>query len=265
MAKQLKALIVDDSEEDALLVAMELKRSGYDIAYERVDTPESLTVALDGNAWDVVLCDYVMPRFSGMAALEILHEKEMDIPFVIVSGKIGEDTAVAAMKAGAHDYIMKDKLSRLAPAIDRELAEAADRRERRRAEEKVARLSRLYSVLYGINEMIVRAKDRQDLFDDACRIAVEKGLFLMAWVGLADTENQRVRPVAFAGNEDGYLDNIRVSTEDVPEGRGPTGYAVRNDKASVFNDIEHNRGMLPWREEALKRGYRSVAAFPLAR
>src|SRR5258705_3578352 len=105
-----------------------LKQGGYGLTSERVDTPESMRVALERQNWDVVISDYVMPRFSGLAALRILQEKQLDLPFIIVSGHIGEETAVAAMKAGAHDYLMKDRLARLVPAVEMEVRGAEVRR-----------------------------------------------------------------------------------------------------------------------------------------
>src|SRR4026207_2317575 len=101
-----------------------LKQGGYDLTSERVDTPESMRAALDRQGWDVVVSDYVMPRFSGLSALRILQERGLDLPFIIVSGHIGEETAVAAMKAGAHDYLMKDRLARLVAAGGGGLGEA---------------------------------------------------------------------------------------------------------------------------------------------
>ena len=136
MGQPLRALLVEDSEDDALLLALILKQGGYDLTSERVDTPESMRAALDRQGWDVVVSDYVMPRFSGLAALRILQERGLDLPFIIVSGHIGEETAVAAMKAGAHDYLMKDRLARLVPAVERELREAEVRRARHLAEER---------------------------------------------------------------------------------------------------------------------------------
>jgi PAS domain S-box-containing protein len=135
MNKPLNILIVEDSEDDALLLLRELRRGGYEPASVRVETAEDMKAALDRREWDIVISDYMMPKFSGLAALEVLKESGNDLPFIIVSGNIGEDIAVEAMKAGAHDYIIKGKLARLVPAVDRELRDAADRRERRRAEE----------------------------------------------------------------------------------------------------------------------------------
>src|SRR5881628_2728346 len=132
MSKPLRVLIVEDSEDDAVLLLRELQQGGYAPAFERVDTPEAMSAALDQQKWELVLADWSMPRFSGLTALDLLKDKGLDVPFIIVSGVIGEETAVVAMKAGAHDYLMKNNLKRLCPAIERELREARDRRARMR-------------------------------------------------------------------------------------------------------------------------------------
>jgi two-component system, NarL family, sensor histidine kinase UhpB len=135
MGAPLKVLLVEDSEDDALLLLRRLRRGGYDPIWERVDTAPTMEAALEARSWDLVISDHSMPAFSSSAALELLRRKGFeDLPFIIVSGQIGEDAAVAAMKAGAHDYLMKDDLGRLNSAIERELREAEVRRERRRAE-----------------------------------------------------------------------------------------------------------------------------------
>lgn len=145
MAKPLRVLNVEDSESDTALLAIALKRGGYDPTLERVATAAAMNDALDRQAWDVIICDYAMPQFSTQAALALMKEKGIDLPFIILSGTIGEDNAVAAMKAGAHDYIMKDKTKRLIPAIERELREATIRRDQKIAlaalKESEARLS----------------------------------------------------------------------------------------------------------------------------
>ncbi len=137
MGVALEVLLVEDSEDDALLLLRQLRRGGYEPILKRVDTAEAMEAALDERGWDLVVSDHSMPTFSSVAALDLLRRKGfVDLPFIIVSGQIGEDAAVAAMKAGAHDYLMKDNLARLNSAIERELREAEVRRERRRAEEK---------------------------------------------------------------------------------------------------------------------------------
>jgi two-component system sensor histidine kinase UhpB len=137
MDMPLKVLLVEDSEDDALLLVRMLRRGGYDPAWERVDTAADMEAALDGGSWDLIISDHSMPAFSSLAALGLLKRKGfVDMPFIIVSGRIGEDAAVSAMKAGAQDYLMKDNLARLNSAIEREIREADVRRERRQAEEK---------------------------------------------------------------------------------------------------------------------------------
>ncbi len=133
MNKRLRLLIVEDSEDDAILVVRELRKGGYDVVYERVETLQSMNSALE-RQWDLVIADYVLPVFSGLEALKAVHEKGIDLPFIIASGNIGEDTAVAAMKAGAHDYILKSNLKRLVPAVEREMRDVEVRQERRIAE-----------------------------------------------------------------------------------------------------------------------------------
>jgi PAS domain S-box-containing protein len=133
----LRVLIVEDSQNDALLMEIELQRAGYDPVCERVETREAMSEALARQAWELVIADYVMPRFNGLEALALVKARGLDLPFIIVSGHITDDTAVAAMKAGAHDYVMKDNLARLGPAVERELREAEGRRARRTADQKL--------------------------------------------------------------------------------------------------------------------------------
>ncbi len=137
MSGPLRVLLIEDSEHDAELLALELERGSYDPLVERVETGTEMIAALDQREWDIVISDYSMPGFSGLRALQLLQQRDVDLPFIIVSGTIGEDLAVAAMKAGANDYIMKGQLARLTPAIERELREVAERRNRREAEARL--------------------------------------------------------------------------------------------------------------------------------
>ena len=131
----LRALIADDSENDVLILLRTLRKAGYEPVYERVWTAPAMKAALQRQAWDIVISDYEMPNFGGFEALQLLKESGRDLPFILVSAVVSEETAVAAMKAGAHDFIMKRKLARLAPAIARELREAQSRVARKAAEE----------------------------------------------------------------------------------------------------------------------------------
>jgi PAS domain S-box-containing protein len=163
MKKALRILVVEDSEDDALLVLHQIKSCGYDVDYERVQTSEAMKVALREKKWDIVLSDYMMPHFNGLEALTYLKESGFDIPFIIISGTIGEDIAVEAMKAGAHDYLMKNNLQRLLPAIERELREAENRAERKRAELQLVESERKFrSLAESSPDNIIR-------YDTECR------------------------------------------------------------------------------------------------
>jgi diguanylate cyclase (GGDEF)-like protein len=135
MGKRLRALIVDNSEDDSLLLLRGLTQGGFELEFERVETPEAMGAALSNQTWDVIISDYALPNFSGLAALSILQQSGLDIPFILVSGTIGEDLAVQAMKAGAHDYVMKGNLYRLTTAIERELRDVEVRRSHKRAQD----------------------------------------------------------------------------------------------------------------------------------
>src|SRR3954468_5192339 len=132
--RRLRVLLVEDSEQDAKLLEMRLRQPQWTAECKRVQDELALRQALEKEEWDLIISDYVIPGFSGLHALEVVRELDLDIPFIVVSGMIGEETAVAAMKAGAHDYLMKDNLARLVPAIERELREAEVRRARAQAQ-----------------------------------------------------------------------------------------------------------------------------------
>ncbi len=134
-ASSLRVLLIEDSEDDAQLIARELRRGGYDLTYTRVDTAPALTKALTGGVWDLIICDWVMPRLIGSAALGIVRARDVDVAVIVVSGEVGEESAVTAMKAGADDLVSKNRLTWLASAVEHGLREAEERRARRRAEE----------------------------------------------------------------------------------------------------------------------------------
>ena len=127
--KPLKVLLVEDSEDDAFLILTELRRGGYELECVRVETPEAFKAELARAKWDIVIADYSLPRFTGLEAIKILVDSRMDVPVIMASGTVGEEVAVAAMKAGASDFILKGKLVRLLPSIERELRECASRRD----------------------------------------------------------------------------------------------------------------------------------------
>ena len=123
MSTPQNVLVVEDWEDDAIFLLRELRRGGFEPYFERVETAPAMKAALDKRNWDIVIADHQLPQFSAPAALELSKKMKDDLPFIILSGSIGDDVAVEAMKAGAHDYIMKDNISKLVPAIDRALQE----------------------------------------------------------------------------------------------------------------------------------------------
>ena len=136
----LRVLMVEDSEDDALLLLRELWRGGYEPEYQRVDTPEAMEKAFaDPSSWDVIFSDYRMPRFGAPEALKMWHASGSEAPFIVVSGKIGEDVAAQTIKAGAYDYVMKDNLTRLRAIVERSLQEAREKRDLRRAGRELQR------------------------------------------------------------------------------------------------------------------------------
>jgi signal transduction histidine kinase len=146
MAQKLRVLIVEDNERDAALLVRELQRGGYELTYRRVETKEGMSAALVNEAWDLVVSDFAMPRFSAPAALALVRERQLDLPVIIVSGTVGEEVAVEAMRAGAHDFMPKGQFSRLLPAIEREMREAAGRVERRTIESQLRRAQRMEAI-----------------------------------------------------------------------------------------------------------------------
>jgi PAS domain S-box-containing protein len=156
----LRLLVIEDSEDDAFLLLHRFRESGYACVSTRVDNPQEMRRALVEQAWDAVLSDHSMPQFSAFAALRLLQDMNIDLPFIIVSGVIDEETAITAMRAGAHDYLSKNRLDRLVPAVEREMREARNRSERRTAlealRENEARLRALASNLPGMVFQLVR-------------------------------------------------------------------------------------------------------------
>lgn len=160
MNRPLRLLLVEDSEEDAELLLYEIRSGGYEPIHSRVYTAPALQKALAQDEWDVVISDYTMPQFGGLDALKIVRRHDPDLPFIVNSGNIGEDIAIEAMQAGAHDYVMKSNLSRLLPAVERELREAVLRREGRRAQrellENEARYRAIVSNVPGVVFRLLR-------------------------------------------------------------------------------------------------------------
>jgi len=197
MSTPLRLLLVEDSEDDALLLVRQIRSGGYEVHFERVDTAAALDNALK-KPWDIVISDYAMPGFNGLSALMLLQKRSIDIPFIMVSGTIGEDIAVEAMKAGAHDYVMKTNLVRLIPAIGRELREIDERRQRKRAEEALrASEERFSKAFHASPTPMVIAR-----LDDGVFVDVNDSFLTLLGYKQEEVIGRTYSAIGFIGDED---------------------------------------------------------------
>ncbi len=221
----LKLLLVEDSEDDAELLLYELRRVDYDLYHVRVETREEMHHALRTQDWDIVISDYSMPRFSGEAALQLLQELEMEIPFIIVSGAIGEERAVEIMRAGASDYVMKGNLKRLIPAVQRELREAAER--------KLAQ--------DAVRQSEARLRALLDATTDVAFLTTVDGTFLTLNKTLADSRGKSVEELigesAFDSMSQALRDERLAYFEKVRETGQPIRWQDVNATSSWDNSI----------------------------
>jgi signal transduction histidine kinase len=256
----LQVLIVEDSENDALLLELELQRAGYDTVCHRVDTAAAMRAALERQRWDVVVADYVMPLFNGLDALALVRDKGLDLPFIIVSGHITEHTAVAAMKAGAHDYVMKDKLARLGPAVERELREADVRRQRRRTEETL-------KVEHAITRIMANASSLEEASPGIVQLLIDGLEVDFGGLWMLDEKRQVLEP---------FVLNLRVPSAQLDEflresrklsfplGSGLPGAVWAQRRAVWLSDLAPESN-LPRHDAAIKAGLKSAMAFPIQR
>lgn len=254
METVLKILILEDVPSDAELETEALKRARIACESLRVETQTDFLEQLEKFSPDLVLSDFTLPAFDGLSALKIVRHRRPDIPFIIVSGTIGEEKAVEALKRGATDYVVKSNLARLPMAVMRAVGESEERR-------RIARLSRVHAVRSAIASAIVRIRDPKELFQAACAIAVEHGRFTLAWVGWVAPGALTLDPVAWSGHNDGYLDEVaRRSVHVSDDCRGKGAALMRG--GIVVRDIRDDK-LFVLKKEALARGYRSMIALPL--
>jgi diguanylate cyclase (GGDEF)-like protein len=246
LSTSLRALIVEDSSDDAELLARELRRSGYDVKYERVFSSDTLDSALAQGSWDIVFSDHSMPEFGSGAALQMVRGRDPDVPFVIVSGTMGEDVAVDAMRAGANDYLVKGRLARLPAIVDRELRQTAARTARRSLDRAFAALREVASAIGGFPEprAVAELAARH-----AREFAHADGSAVYAW----DPESQLLRALSIEGIPEGQRAYVLRS------GEGAIGTAFVRHEVVVIEDYAR------WSSaSAVSRGFvKSAMAAPL--
>ena len=197
----IRVLIIEDMEVEAELISRQLRLEGITHVMQRVETEEAMRAALKEFKPTVVLSDFTMPRFDGPSALTVVRECAPEVPFLFVSGTIGEERAIEALHRGAVDYVLKTNLARLGPAVRRALDEAEARRVAKRQERQISRLTGVLRMLSGINSAVVRIPDRNELLREACRLAVTVGGYASAIVGLLDPKSHVMEPVALHGTD----------------------------------------------------------------
>ncbi len=206
-----RILLVEDVPTEAEITIRQVRKGGIACTWHRVETESALRDALRDFQPNIILSDFSLPQFTGLGALGVAREVAPDLPFIFVSGTIGEERAIEALRCGAMDYVIKGNLNRLTPAITRALGEAAARIERRRQEAKIVRLTRVLRLLSAVNAAVARIHDQRELFAEACRLAVTIGGYATALVALPHPETHAVEPVACSGVNPEATESLRAA------------------------------------------------------
>ena len=257
--KALRVLLVEDMPYEAELVIHQLQRDGLRFEWRRVETEEALRSTLAEFSPNIILSDFHLPQFDGISALKVARELAAEVPFIFVSGTIGEEIAIDALRGGACDYVMKTNLLRLAPAIKRALADAEMHQERLRQEQQIARLDRVLGILSAVNALVVRVRDRKELLHETCRLAVGIGGYLSAVIYSKIPATPTLSIVAWSGTDAlirSLPDPASVQTDVV-------GRIVRTGKVFLCIDAE-NPAIPPQLRDAMLSGELSaVVGLPL--
>jgi diguanylate cyclase (GGDEF)-like protein len=257
--RPLRVLLIEDSTSDAELTMWRLRVAGYTCTHTCVAAESQLRGALRAQRPDLILSDFTLPGFDGMAALAIARAEAPDIPFIFLSGTIGEERAIEALKCGAVDYVLKGNPRRLVPAVERALAEAALRRNSQIAEAQVARLSGVLRMLSGINSTLERVSERDEVLSEACRLAHSVGGYATAMVVLVDSTTRTARRAAWAGYE--FLAAPQFPIAD--RHTSLLGRVLSSGETMLCADLEHFPYALDGSAALLSVGVRSLACLPL--
>ncbi len=263
-SRPLRVLLVEDSPSDAELTKWRLQQGGYACTFECVVNEAEMRGALRAGSPDLILSDFSLPGFDGMSALAIARAEAPGVPFIFLSGTIGEERAIEALKCGAIDYVLKSNPKRLVPAIQRALDEAALRRKNQAAEQHVARLAVVLQTLSAINSALVRIQNRDEALAETCRLAHRIGGYPLTMVALLNPATRMARPIGWAG-----YDFLEQPWEEFPVAvheSGDTslmGRVIRSGEAVLCEDIATYADVIQAREALSAAGIRSLACLPL--
>lgn len=251
-----RVLFVEDVATDAELAIRLLRQEGVECSYSRVETEQEFSAALREGAHDIILSDFSLPRFDGMSALSIAAREQPDIPFIFVSGTIGEERAIEALRCGAVDYVLKSNLRRLASAVTRALRDAEQKIERRTQHSRMARLTRILEMLSGINTAVARIRERRELLQEACRLAVTVGKYEYAYVSILEPGTRTAHPLAWTGTPAPSTESPDPTDQPGSDADSTTATAVR------LGDIARSGRVaaLPLKLESVTVGVLTLAA-----
>ena len=231
----------------------------------RVETSQSAVDALNlmkTTSYDAIIAEYEMPTVDGIQVLKSVREQFPKLPFIFFTRKNRDEIIVEALKNGADHYVSKggDQKSQF-EELSHEIRRAVEFRE---SERKIARLNRIDAILRRVNEAVIHIHDRSGLAQEVCKIMVQEGGFVMAWIGFEDTKKTRIETVFASGAVDDFFGKIRLLSEDIINGQGPTVTTIRKGKYTICNDIHAFPDLQMWENDAFRKGYRSAAAFPIS-
>jgi diguanylate cyclase (GGDEF)-like protein len=256
--------LVEDSQPDIDLAIRRLTQGGFRCRCRVAVSETELRMALLERLPSFILSDFSLPGFDGMSALMIANQVAPDVPFIFLSGTLGEERAIEALRCGAVDYVLKSNPMRLVPAVKRALAEAQLRRASRAAEQRVVRLTGVLQMLSGINTAVVRIRDREALLKEACRLAHSLGDYAMSVIATSDPVTRKVRPIAVSGT---LAESLVRHIFEVADMEGAEGtcmdQVMRTGEATLCDDIANPSKPVAGRDQLLAAGIRSLACLPL--
>jgi diguanylate cyclase (GGDEF)-like protein len=261
----IRVLLTEDVPADAELEVRELKRAGLAVSHRTVDSEPAFVGALREFAPDIILSDFSMPGFDGMAALALARQLSPDTPFIFVSGTIGEEYAIRALRNGATDYVLKSNLVRLPAAVERAVAEARERSERRRADAeqraRIERLSRIRELLGALSGALMRARDRGTVFGEFCRIAVSRGGFVLGRIVEVDGAGRARIAATTEADSAQYQAMVDDYNRDPAGAQSLLAQALRSGAPMISNDLAAD-GRVENRAELTRAGNYSLALLP---